>query len=125
MAKVNYRKVYEELTKTKIPKGFEVHHIDFDRNNNDINNLVAIPKGIHKLYHQTLMYNSTKVNIDVRFNPISYKFNLERLTELSICSEIIHHYIFFRDALIEGKTIGITGHNYKTCFKYLTNKIDL
>jgi hypothetical protein len=47
----NYRKFYEEQTGKKIPKDFDVHHIDFNRNNNDIINLVAIPKKLHKKYH--------------------------------------------------------------------------
>lgn len=30
-----------------IPDGWDVHHIDHDKTNNDIDNLVAIPKAIH------------------------------------------------------------------------------
>lgn len=48
---MNYRKFYEEQTKTKLPKNFEVHHIDLNRENNDISNLVAIPKKLHQELH--------------------------------------------------------------------------
>lgn len=46
-----YRKFYEDKTGLKVPKDFEVHHIDRDRENNDIKNLVAIPKKLHQTYH--------------------------------------------------------------------------
>ena len=122
---MNYRKFYKETTGVEIPKGFDVHHIDGYRNNNDISNLVAIPKKIHNLYHQVVRYNFIAINIDIKLNPMSYNYSLDRLTELSICTEIIHYFVFFRDALIDGKTSSIMGHNYESCFKYLTNKINL
>lgn len=49
--KFNYRKFYEKQTGKKIPKDFDIHHIDFNRENNDIMNLVAIPRELHKKYH--------------------------------------------------------------------------
>lgn len=36
----------------KIPKGFDVHHIDGNRSNNNIKNLVAIEKAEHTRLHQ-------------------------------------------------------------------------
>lgn len=35
----------------RIPKGYEVHHKDFNRNNNDISNLIAISKEEHQKIH--------------------------------------------------------------------------
>ena len=61
----NYRKIYEKAVGEKIEEGYEIHHIDFDRNNNNILNLVALPKCIHREYHtlllkikRNLLYNS-------------------------------------------------------------------
>ena len=51
---VNYRKYYEKCLDIKIPKGFVIHHIDFDRNNNDISNLLMLPKDLHEEYHKVL-----------------------------------------------------------------------
>lgn len=46
------KKFYEEQTQWKIPnKYFHIHHIDSDRNNNDISNLVALPMQTHLRYH--------------------------------------------------------------------------
>ena len=51
---MDYRKYYQELTNKKIPKGYEIHHIDLNRDNNNINNLVMLPKKLHQEYHRTL-----------------------------------------------------------------------
>lgn len=52
-----YRKTYEKETGFKVPKKWEVHHIDFDRENNHIDNLIAIPKKIHRRYHELIRQN--------------------------------------------------------------------
>ena len=49
---MHYRKIYENHLKQKIPKGFEVHHIDLNHYNDDITNLVAIPKKLHTEFHK-------------------------------------------------------------------------
>ena len=46
-----YTRKYELLTNIVTPKGFEIHHIDSDRNNNHISNLVLMPRYLHKKYH--------------------------------------------------------------------------
>lgn len=49
---MNYRKIYEIALKEKVPKDFDVHHIDLNHENNDIKNLVAIPKTLHQKFHK-------------------------------------------------------------------------
>lgn len=39
----DYRKYYERCMGEPIPPSFEVHHLDLDRSNNHIENLIAIP----------------------------------------------------------------------------------
>ena len=39
----------------KIPKGYEVHHIDRNRANNDISNLQLLSKAEHKRLHKELL----------------------------------------------------------------------
>lgn len=34
-----------------IPKGYEIHHIDFDRSNNDISNLLCLSRADHRKLH--------------------------------------------------------------------------
>lgn len=59
--KFNYRKFYEDQTCVCLPKSFDVHHIDGDRMNNDIHNLVALPRLLHRKYHTALFKSSNHV----------------------------------------------------------------
>lgn len=54
-----HRKVWE-YHNGEIPKGYEVHHIDFDSTNNDISNLMCIPAKEHKRIHMELMTEKRK-----------------------------------------------------------------
>ena len=48
---MNYRKFYSDYFGIKIPKGYVIHHIDGDRSNNDIYNLLLLPQKLHSKYH--------------------------------------------------------------------------
>ena len=49
---INYRKIYENNIQ-KIPDKWEVHHIDFNHNNNSLDNLIAVPSMVHMVIHQS------------------------------------------------------------------------
>lgn len=51
MAKVDYRREYEKHLGFILPKEMHVHHLDHNRENNGIQNLVAIPSELHGRYH--------------------------------------------------------------------------
>ena len=46
---INYRKLYEQNIE-KIPDNWEIHHIDFNHNNNKIGNLIAVPSMVHMIH---------------------------------------------------------------------------
>jgi hypothetical protein len=50
------RFLYENQLDEPLSKGMQVHHMDFDKNNNDLSNLVALPRGQHKKYHHCVDY---------------------------------------------------------------------
>lgn len=50
-----HRKIYESWYGVKIPNGFDVHHIDFNRDNNDPQNLLMLPSELHHRYHQSVL----------------------------------------------------------------------
>ena len=105
---MHYRKLYEIVTQQKIPTGFEVHHIDLNHYNDDINNLVAIPKELHKKFHKYInSIESCRVVNDFKFDDL-YKiggnFNLDwdlitqDLIEVLPIMREIHKYILFKES---------------------------
>lgn len=47
----DYRKKYKRYYGIDFSKDYVVHHIDFDRSNNDISNLLLMPRKLHAQYH--------------------------------------------------------------------------
>jgi len=47
----DYRRKYVEEYGYILPKRWQVHHIDKNRRNNKRSNLVALPYGLHRIYH--------------------------------------------------------------------------
>lgn len=57
----NYRKLYESVH-GKIVNGWEIHHIDFNHDNNDIENLISVPKEVHVMIHQCGFMDREEIN---------------------------------------------------------------
>lgn len=47
---MDYRKFYREVV-CAIPTGFDIHHLDEDKKNNKIPNLLMLPSELHQQYH--------------------------------------------------------------------------
>ncbi len=47
-----YRRIWEKLNGNKIPKGYHIHHLDNDKTNNDIKNLVCVHPKEHFEIHR-------------------------------------------------------------------------
>ena len=54
--KFDYRQYYKDHYNIDFGSEYDVHHIDFDRSNNDINNLLLLPKPLHAKYHKLYPY---------------------------------------------------------------------
>lgn len=74
----NYRMKYKRHYGIDFGADFVVHHIDFNRENNDISNLLLLPKWLHAKYH--LIINALSICpdkpkadgfIDMRLTPIA------------------------------------------------------
>ena len=99
----NYRDFYENALNVEISSFFEVHHIDLNRENNCIENLVAIPKDLHNQYHK---YRGKLIDEGVYIydcgsllkNNRGYNsYIINQLIELNKCIDLINDYIDFRD----------------------------
>ncbi len=61
-----------------IPKGFDIHHIDCDNENNSIDNLVMLPRKLHQEYHRFAHLHGLKVSANIHFG---YPFYIAKLAE--------------------------------------------
>ncbi len=52
----NYRTKYKRYYNIDFDNNFVIHHLDFDRNNNEISNLLLLPKELHQRYHFYLQH---------------------------------------------------------------------
>lgn len=110
---MNYRKKIEQTYNIKLSNKYVVHHIDFDRANNDINNLMILPRKLHGRYHfivEGLMKNKNLKNyerkIDIRITSNHCMSNLyqfymiERVEEvLDECSKWADYKFFLEGVL--------------------------
>ena len=51
---MDYRKFYKERYKIEFGSDYDIHHIDLNHENNSIDNLILIPKELHKELHQAI-----------------------------------------------------------------------
>lgn len=110
----DYRKIYADYYGIKWDsKLFEVHHIDRDRENNDINNLVLVPKKLHREYHKYL----SMIEWDIKSPEDFYNINQTDITHfyqyqefLKIKSDLML-YVLLRN------TAGCSSENYMELLK--------
>jgi len=50
----------------KIPRGFHIHHLDRDKSNNNINNLIILPRHEHLSFHSSLEENIEKARKSIK-----------------------------------------------------------
>ncbi len=53
---MDYRKKYKDYFKIQFGKEYDIHHIDFNHKNNDIDNLLLLPKDLHRRLHKVKYY---------------------------------------------------------------------
>lgn len=114
---MNYRKLYAEYYGITIPKDYEVHHIDQNRGNNDIKNLILLPKWLHREIHNCAIYVDS-----IKAAQFFYLDNSNITASLhsyfSILSELYGQLIFwsrakeFEDRKRNGEKGNDFGYNY-------------
>ena len=102
----NYRDKYKEFFGIDFNRNLEVHHIDFNRENNSIDNLVAIPRIIHNEYHRIITALSY---------PPAVENGATGFVDLRISSPVVMYYLTELEALSPILT---------SCWKWLAWKRD-
>ena len=106
----DYRKLFKKHYNIEFSSNFVVHHIDLNHENNDINNLMILPKKLHQKYHFLL----TTLNVDkssiVKFetritgncaNTNTYRINMiEKLAEVLTMCNMWYDYKLYMDKKI-------------------------
>ena len=116
----NYRKIYKEYYNCKIPKGWQVHHIDWDSKNNNPLNLICIPRKLHSLVHNHFGYikrNKIEKCLEVflKIKDID-KFSKNALI-YKLSNVIKHDYSKRSPECFEGQNRGIVNHSYHVVYK--------
>lgn len=67
----SYRKLYQDYYHINLPKDYDIHHIDFNHDNNNVKNLIALPRDLHSQLHQSYS-NLMRLGIDnVKLNDLT------------------------------------------------------
>lgn len=105
VTKNNYRQYYKEYYGIEFGEDYSVHHIDMNRDNNDISNLLLIPKEVHENFHKSAYSYEYGIK---SINP-----NLKHICTCCLNPEIEMLDIYI-DAVIEiQKWIGYKDTNYR------------
>ena len=100
----NYRLKYKRYYNIEFDSNFDIHHIDFNRNNNDINNLILLPKELHSKYHTLInelghadKNGNLKVNIILNFCTLNYSAKI--MEELGKILQEINTWLLYKQQL--------------------------
>jgi hypothetical protein len=88
-----YRAIWQDYHHLKLPINWQIHHIDFNHKNNDIRNLLALPKSLHIQYHklQLILHNITlKDDLSVLLQKLDFNFD----------TEILDHYRLYIEQIL-------------------------
>lgn len=99
----DYRKIYERYFNIKIPKGYEIHHIDFDHSNNDIDNLIMLPRDLHQRYHKAIYelngLDNNRASIYGKISISGGSFLTDEMINFCKILQEIDYWVFCREQL--------------------------
>lgn len=106
----NYRLKYKRYYGIEFSSGYDVHHIDFDRTNNDISNLILLPKELHAKYHMLIgelggldKYGNIKFNALINLCVSNYAAPI--IEQLGAVIQEINKWVIYKQQLDMQKQI--------------------
>lgn len=106
--KFNYRRFYKEYYGIDFDSEYEIHHIDFDKENNDINNLLLLPRKLHRQYHFVLNACGAvngKVNMDFQVYGESHGYNYKMMENLCEIMKEIDQWVLKKEHMDYAKYV--------------------
>lgn len=94
---MNYRKFYSQCIGKEVPKSFHIHHIDYDRENNKITNLVALPEKLHNDFHRYCTLSRLDIEKKLCGNCVIY---IESITQYINTFYECSKWVDYRDHLL-------------------------
>lgn len=96
----HYKHIYNKLFDIDV-EDFEVHHIDNNHDNNEIENLLLIPSELHSLYHKHFM-RASSINFNVPNRMVGYHcdyytLNYQTITEYLDVLEKCRTYMYYKE----------------------------
>ena len=111
---VNYRQLYKVYFGIDFGPEMAVHHIDFNRDNNDINNLLLMPRALHAKYHMHISQlggaGNGMINPDMRANGNIYRdIAVKGIAE---ALEKIDEWVQIKGTMLRMKDSGVRWSDY-------------
>lgn len=102
---VNYVKFYKKALDIDFDSStYEVHHLDFDRTNNSIANLLLLPKKLHRKYHMTKeILAATPCVMTIQSSLTGYSYLEEHIKALRDYADVVDEcrkWMDFKDYLL-------------------------
>lgn len=85
---MNFRQKYIKSTGLKIDELTHIHHIDFNRKNNELYNLIHIDRTNHLRFHKLLVL-ITVINNNIEINNLDFE---ETLKDKNMLKHLIYFY---------------------------------
>ena len=105
----DYRLKYKRYYNIEFDSDYDIHHIDFNRNNNDITNLLLLPKELHSKYHfltnalgQADKNGDLKLNILLSF--LNSDYSAKIMEQLGKTLQEINRWLVYKQELEIKKT---------------------
>ena len=116
MKESNCKKIYADYFKIQVKEGYHIHHIDFNPENNDIENLLLLPDDLHRRLHE--VKNRYGALLEGQKNLFS---NLKGKTSCGIMSRATHEIAMIYDEIetwVLIKEVERVGLNFSGPFNY-------
>lgn len=81
---MRYRDYFKKYYGIEFSKKYEIHHIDLNHNNDDITNLMLIPKDLHEKYHKAV----------ANYNYIRLLSNSKSILNVKICGNMASNNLY-------------------------------